>query len=137
MVEAMARGLPCIGTTVGGIPELLPAEDLVPPNNVPALAAKIKEVMADPRRMAGMTERNFSKAQEFQDEVLRERRIAFYTFVRQTTEQWLTACGRSCGTQDRPPQAIESACPQSAASTKRAPSPRAAKAAMVPPPLSE
>ena len=33
MLEAMARGLPCIGSTVGGIPELLPAEDLVPPGD--------------------------------------------------------------------------------------------------------
>ena len=90
MVEAMARGLPCIGTTVGGIPELLPAEDLVPSNDVPALAAKINEVMSDPRRMAAMAQRNFTKAQEFRDELLRERRTDFYRFVRQTTEQWLS-----------------------------------------------
>ncbi len=31
LIEAMARGLPCIGSTMGGIPELLPAEDMVPP----------------------------------------------------------------------------------------------------------
>lgn len=31
MVEAMARGLPCIGSTVGGIPELLPRKIWFPP----------------------------------------------------------------------------------------------------------
>jgi glycosyltransferase involved in cell wall biosynthesis len=40
MIEAMARALPCLGSTVGGIPELLSAEDLVPPNDAPALADK-------------------------------------------------------------------------------------------------
>ena len=33
MVEAMARGLPCIGSRVGGIPELLHPEDMVPPGD--------------------------------------------------------------------------------------------------------
>ena len=32
MIEAMARGLPCIGTSIGGIPELLRPEELVPTN---------------------------------------------------------------------------------------------------------
>ena len=34
LIEAMARGLPCIGSTVGGIPELLPPEDMAPPGDV-------------------------------------------------------------------------------------------------------
>ncbi len=33
MIEAMARALPCLGTAVGGIPELLPASELVPPGD--------------------------------------------------------------------------------------------------------
>src|SRR6266851_3724059 len=37
-IEAMARGLPALGTTVGGFPELLPAADLVPPGDAHALA---------------------------------------------------------------------------------------------------
>ncbi len=31
MVEAMARGLPCIGFAVGGVPKLLHSDELVPP----------------------------------------------------------------------------------------------------------
>ena len=34
MIEAMAQGLPCIGSTVGGIPELLQADEMVPPGDV-------------------------------------------------------------------------------------------------------
>lgn len=91
MVEAMARGLPCIGSTVGGIPELLPPEDMVPPGDVAALANKIHEVVTDPERMACMSARNLEKAKEYTEEVLHEQRRAFYCYVRETTEAWLKA----------------------------------------------
>ncbi|WP_341530183.1 glycosyltransferase family 4 protein [Nostoc sp. UHCC 0302] len=89
MVEAMARALPCIGSTVGGIPELLPPEDMVPPGDAAALAAKIREVVTNPERMTRMSARNLEKAKEYKDEVLREQRIAFYSYVRKSTEIWL------------------------------------------------
>jgi len=95
MLEAMARGLPCIGSTVGGIPELLPAEDLVPPGDAVALAAKIREVARDPERMARMSARNLAKAEEYRDDALRERRLAFYRHVRESTETWIRAARTS------------------------------------------
>jgi glycosyltransferase involved in cell wall biosynthesis len=88
MVEAMARALPCIGSTVGGIPELLPPEDLAPPNHAEALAAKILEVAADPMRLAHMSARNLLKAREYHNDLLRERRIAFYRHIKEKTETW-------------------------------------------------
>ena len=89
MVEAMARALPCIGSTVGGIPELLPPEDMVLPGNVTALATKIREVITDPDRMARMSAGNLNKAKEYTDEVLQYRRIAFYRYLKEKTEAWL------------------------------------------------
>jgi glycosyltransferase involved in cell wall biosynthesis len=89
MIEAMARALPCIGSSVGGIPELLPPEDLVPPENAAALATKIREVATDPARLQRMAARNLERAKDFRDNLLRERRLAFYRFVRQRTEEWL------------------------------------------------
>jgi O-antigen/teichoic acid export membrane protein/glycosyltransferase involved in cell wall biosynthesis len=77
MVEAMARGLPCVGSTVGGIPELLPAEDLVPPGDAPALAAKLREVLGDDARLARMSARSLEVARHYREEVLDERRLAF------------------------------------------------------------
>jgi glycosyltransferase involved in cell wall biosynthesis len=91
MVEAMARALPCIGSTVGGIPELLPAEDMVPPGDVEALASKIREVVTNPRRMARMSASNLEKAQEYREEVLAQRRAEFYRHVQEHTETWLDA----------------------------------------------
>jgi glycosyltransferase involved in cell wall biosynthesis len=48
---AIARGLPVIGTDAGAIPEAVPAEAgiLVPPDNVPALAAALYRLITDAR----------------------------------------------------------------------------------------
>lgn len=87
MVEAMARGLPCIGSTVGGIPELLPAEDLVPPGDATALAAKIREVVLDGKRMARMSARNLEVAHEYREDLLDRKRLEFYERLRRLTEE--------------------------------------------------
>jgi glycosyltransferase involved in cell wall biosynthesis len=89
MIEAMARGLPCIGSDVGGIPELLPPEDLVSPGDVRGLARKISEVLSDPVRMHRMSTRNLERSRDFQEETLRKQRIAFYRFVREQMEDRL------------------------------------------------
>ncbi len=80
--EAMSRGCPCIGSHVGGIPELLAPGDLVPPNDPKALAQKIMEVTADPERMKAMSERNLARARQFDPETLRVARRKFYQYVR-------------------------------------------------------
>lgn len=88
LIEAMARGLPAIGSTVGGFPELLPGEDLVPPGNVFELAKKIREVLSDPNRMFCMSSQNIEKAKEFHQENLRLRRIEFYNYLKDKTRNW-------------------------------------------------
>lgn len=82
LLEAMSRGCPCIGSNVGGIPEMLGPEDLVPPNDHKALARKIMEVTGHPQRMKNMSDRNLAKAKQFDPEVLRDVRRAFYRYVR-------------------------------------------------------
>ena len=89
MIEAMARGLPCIGSTMGGIPELLPDEDLVPPGDVPALAERIRAVISDPARMAQMSARNLARAHAYGEDELRARRTAFYCALRERTGAWV------------------------------------------------
>jgi glycosyltransferase involved in cell wall biosynthesis len=86
MIEAMACGLPCIGTRIGGIPELLPSEDLVPPGDVRALANKIEEVLTNPERATQMISYGLEKAEEYLEENLRARRVEFYSFLRERTE---------------------------------------------------
>lgn len=91
MIEGMARGLPCIGTHVGGIPELLTAEDLVPVNDAAALARKIDDVLSNPQRMHAMSERNLAIARSYHTDALHDRRQEFYWYVRHITEAWVTS----------------------------------------------
>ena len=88
LIEAMARGLPCIGSAVGGIPELLDVENMVLPDDPAALAAKVREVLGDRARMAEMSQRNLATAKEYAEPVLVGRRRRFYEHVRDFTQAW-------------------------------------------------
>lgn len=91
MIEAMARALPCIGSAVGGIPELLDQEDLVSPGDPDGLAAKIIEVGKSPSRLARMSQRCLSRARDFEEQRLSSRRREFFLSVRKATESWRRA----------------------------------------------
>jgi glycosyltransferase involved in cell wall biosynthesis len=82
LVEAMARALPCIGTRVGGIPELLDEADIVAPGDPSALSRKVLELVGDPARLARASARNLERAAEYREDRLQERRRAFYRHVR-------------------------------------------------------
>lgn len=99
LIEAMARGLPSIATTVGGIPELLSNENLVPPNDPRMLGMRIVEVLRDPERRAAMSAQNIAKAREYLSPVLRQRRIALYRVMEAKTAGWLKT--RRTGSMDR------------------------------------
>jgi glycosyltransferase involved in cell wall biosynthesis len=88
LIEAMARGLPCIATRVGGVPELLEPEDMVAPDNAGELADRICATLGDPERRAAMARRNRTVALEYREEPLRARRVAYYRRLREVTEQW-------------------------------------------------
>jgi glycosyltransferase involved in cell wall biosynthesis len=64
--EALASGLPIVGSTVGGIPELVEHGTnglLVPPGNPRALAQAINYLADDPVLRAEMSSRNRAKAE--------------------------------------------------------------------------
>lgn len=94
MLEAMARALPCIGSAVGGVPELLAEEDLVPPGDAGCLAARLCEVAVDHPRLARMSDRNLARAREHSEKVLLERRTWFYEQVKQKTAECLRRRGQ-------------------------------------------
>jgi len=89
LLEAMARGVPCAASRVGGIPELLDDAELFPPGDAAAVAATLREMLCDPNRLARLSERNLSKAGQFHRNVLTPRRRRFYEAVRNATQAWL------------------------------------------------
>lgn len=82
MIEAMARGLPCLGTFVGGIPELLPADALVPPGDSFMLADRLCGVFSNANELKRMGDANLQVAKNYHRDVLDARRKEFLMQVR-------------------------------------------------------
>jgi glycosyltransferase involved in cell wall biosynthesis len=99
MIEAMARGLPCIGTAVGGIPELLGADEMAAPGDAAALAAAITALARDPERLTNLSYRNLTIARRYEQGQIAQRREALYQAIRHATECWLDAKRRATSPQ--------------------------------------
>jgi glycosyltransferase involved in cell wall biosynthesis len=84
LIEAMARGLPAIGSDVGGIKELLSEKYLVPPKDSKAIAAKIAEMIDDIPRLTMASNENFQKALEYRPEIMNQRKLAFWKCIKDT-----------------------------------------------------
>jgi glycosyltransferase involved in cell wall biosynthesis len=79
LLEAMLASLPVVATRVSSIPEIVADGEtglLVPPDDPPALAAALQEVLADP---AGYGERGLARARaEFSVPRMADRTLAVY-----------------------------------------------------------
>jgi glycosyltransferase involved in cell wall biosynthesis len=68
LLEAMAAGLPCVVTSVGGVPEVVTDLEegfLVPPGDPSALAAALGKLLTDPSVRSEMGARAAERAQQF------------------------------------------------------------------------
>lgn len=76
-VEAMAHGLPCVGTNICAVPEIIEegaSGYLVPPGDVEALAERLIELLEDPARCAEFGRCGFERYRaNFRWEVVAER----------------------------------------------------------------
>lgn len=78
LIEAMSRGCPAIASTVAGIPELLPADDLIQPGDEKALAGLIAKRILNYDWMIARARRNWETAREYRSVVLETRRAQFW-----------------------------------------------------------
>lgn len=81
IVEAMALGVPVVGTTVGGIPSVIgnnEAGRLVPPDDPSALGAALAELGSDPRLRAKLGDAARRRAEQFSTTVADARLLAVY-----------------------------------------------------------
>jgi len=81
-LEAMALGLPCIGSNVGGFPEILEPDAIVRPGSINDLAECLSRLAANPARLAEMSAHNLRRAADFHAEKLAVRQSSFYAAVR-------------------------------------------------------
>lgn len=86
-VEAMSRGAACIGSTCGGIPELIPRDRLHAPGDVARLAARIRTLAADPEALAAAALRDLDRSAEFEPGRLAKVRSAFLSELHRRAER--------------------------------------------------
>ncbi len=94
LLEAMARGLPCIGTSVGGVPELLDEPYLVPPGDVLRLRGQILHVLLDPERLTEIGRHNREVARGYRSHLLQAVRERAYARLLEVTSKRATVSRR-------------------------------------------
>lgn len=85
-IEAMSRGAACIGSSCGGIPELLPPERLHAPGDVVVLADRIRRLAGDPAALAAASRADREAAEQFDPAALQLRRSEFFARLRRNAE---------------------------------------------------
>ncbi|NLN99057.1 MAG: glycosyltransferase family 4 protein [Bacteroidales bacterium] len=78
LLEAMSQGLVCVGTRVGGIPELLSNDVIIEKGSVSALCDCIERLISTPSRCNELSSMNLNKSKEYSESVLSARRESFY-----------------------------------------------------------
>lgn len=78
VVEAMAYGLPCIGSSIAGIPELLDKKAIISPGSVAELAEKIHYFIKNPDFMQNEAIKNWHESKKYHNDILSKRRLDFY-----------------------------------------------------------
>lgn len=81
LLEAMARGMAAVASNVGGVPELLPSQCLVPPRDPAALAASIEQLMHSDGARRSMAIRNREHARLYHERLQEPVRREFLRVV--------------------------------------------------------
>jgi len=86
MIEAMARGLPAIGSRAGGIAEILTAEQTFAPGDWQALGRMLAGISVDRARLNRYAQHSHETALEFAADVLSARRQRLLRHLRERAE---------------------------------------------------
>lgn len=79
LIEAMSRACPALASTVAGIPELLPPDDLIIPGDTAALVTLLQRRATDRDWMADRARRNWAEASSYRADILDSQRIQFWS----------------------------------------------------------
>lgn len=80
LLEAMRAGLPCIGTSVGAVPDILrPCGIVIPPGDVPALAGAMKKIAETPALQADLAAKTRIESDKYRPEKRLELAETIYT----------------------------------------------------------
>lgn len=79
IIEAMAKGLPCITTPVSGNPELVSEHFLVKYSDIKTLADRIEELINNKDLYEQTSNENFKRSLQYEASILENRRDEFYS----------------------------------------------------------
>ena len=82
LIEAMSSGCACIGSNVGGIPELLDSNNLIEPKDYLGLSMRIIS-LSKRSTLIMNSNKNFHKAKEFDYHQLKKKKLEFYRVVKE------------------------------------------------------
>jgi len=82
LLEAMARGLPAVATSIAGIPELLESDWLIRRDCVSSLVEILQHAAMSPKVLAIQSKKNLMKAREYQVENVYPQRLDFYNVIK-------------------------------------------------------
>lgn len=80
VVEALSRGCPCIGTEVGGIPELIPKECIVAQKSPKDIAKKVYSII-DKNKLKELAQENWAKSNLYSNDILSTKRTKYFQYV--------------------------------------------------------
>ena len=86
-IEAMSRGAACIGSTCGGIPELIPPDRLHTPGDVAMLARRIEALATNPEALGAAAWHDLETSAAFEPAHLTAVRSDFLTELRRRAEK--------------------------------------------------
>lgn len=81
ILEAMSKAVPCIGTRVGGIPELIPSQYLFEKDNIQQLVQLLKRLSLDKDELRQMSNYSLSKVKAYTNKALDVERKRFYSTI--------------------------------------------------------
>lgn len=76
MIEAMSRGCPCIGSSIGGIPELIDRSMIFEKGNVKELTNILSHITID--KLLDESRRNFDRSKSFSESNIKKTKDAFF-----------------------------------------------------------
>lgn len=82
LIESMATGMLCISSNVGGIPELLDANDVFNYNDIDGMVNRIVEYLQDSNLVNKISKRNYTKSLSYSNDELKKEYNNYYSKVR-------------------------------------------------------